>query len=136
LSALNEDRRLLRLFLHELVKAKPPVDARKLVVLGQRYPGEEEPESEEDEEELDRPGISDGWIVAEEQAWCVVIESKVIKRHRRTAERRGFTKVTAVAITPHVAAAVQDTVMLEWRANSSRRRKRGFCGAAISIADV
>jgi hypothetical protein len=83
LSALHEDRRLLRLFLHELVKAKPPVDARKLVVLEQQYPGEEEPIgeelSEEDEEkELDRRGIPDGWIFAEQQAWCVVIESKVL----------------------------------------------------------
>jgi hypothetical protein len=121
LSALNEDRRLLRLFLRELVNAKPPVDARKLAVLEQQYPGEEEPS----EEELERRGVPDGWIVAEEQAWCALIESKVlaplraaqIESHRRTAVRRGFTTVVAVAITPHrVAAAPQHTVMLEWRA--------------------
>jgi hypothetical protein len=120
LSALNEDRRLLRLFLRDLVKAKPPVDARKLAVLEQQYPGEEEPS----EEELDRRGIPDGWIAAEEQAWCVLIESKVlaslraaqIESHRRTAARRGFTTVIAVAITPHRAATPpQRTVMLEWR---------------------
>lgn len=119
-SALNEDRRLLRLFLRDLVKAKPPIDARKLAVLEQQYPGEEEPS----EEELDCRGIPDGWIVAEEQAWCVLIESKVlaslraaqIESHRRTAARRGFTTVIAVAITPHrAAAAPQHTVMLEWR---------------------
>ena len=110
-SALNEDRRLLRLFLRDLVKeANPPVDAQKLVVLEQRYPGDEEP-NEEDEE--DRHGIPDGWIVAEEQAWCVLIESKVlaplraeqIERHRRTAARRGFNEVVAVAITPRTEAA-------------------------------
>jgi hypothetical protein len=37
-----QDRRLLRLFLHDLVKAIPAVDARKLAVLEQRYPGEED----------------------------------------------------------------------------------------------
>jgi hypothetical protein len=120
LSALNEDRRLLRLFLRDLVKATPAVDTWKLAVLEQQYPGEEEPS----EEELDRRGIPDGWIVAEEQAWCVLIESKVlaslrgaqIESHRRTAARRGFTTVIAVAITAHrPAAAPQRTVMLEWR---------------------
>jgi hypothetical protein len=38
LCALNEDRRLLSLFLRELVRTKPPVDARKLSVLEQQYP--------------------------------------------------------------------------------------------------
>jgi hypothetical protein len=47
LSALNEDRRLLGFFLRELVKAKPPVDVRKLSVLEQQYPGEEEPSGDE-----------------------------------------------------------------------------------------
>src|SRR5262245_41416689 len=58
LSALNEDRRLLRLFLRELVKTKAPGDARKLVLLEQQYPGEDEPS----EEELERRGVPDAWI--------------------------------------------------------------------------
>src|SRR5262245_38950046 len=58
LSALNEDRHLLGLFLRDLVKTKPPVDARKLSVLEQQYPGEAEPS----EDDLEPRGIPDGWI--------------------------------------------------------------------------
>lgn len=82
-----------------------PGDLRKLSVLEQKYPGEEE---EPSEEELERRGIPDGWIFNDE-GWCVLIESKVLMRsradqiqhHRRTAERRGFEHVTAVVIAPH-----------------------------------
>ena len=119
MTALDEDRSLLGLFLNELVKVKPPVAPRSLTVLEQQYPGEEEPS----EEELDRRGIPDGWIF-DEKGWCVFIESKVIgkltgeqiRRHRRTAERRGFEHVTAVAITPHLPSSLPtETVLLEWR---------------------
>ena len=121
MSALNEDRGLLRDFLRDLVKVKPPVDARKLTVLEQQYPGEEEPS----EDELDRRGVPDGWIFAEEEAWCVFIETKVlaklrgdqIKGHRRTAARRGFQTITAVTITPHLPSSLDEgTTSLEWRA--------------------
>ena len=47
MTAINEDRKLLGLFLRELVKVKAPVDPRNLSVLEQQYPGEEEP-SEDD----------------------------------------------------------------------------------------
>ena len=119
MTALNEDRTLLGLFLRELVKVKAPVDPRKLAVLEQRYPGEEEPS----EEDLDRRGIPDGWIF-DEEGWCVFIESKVIaklgsdqiNRHRRTAERRGFQRITAVAIAPRLPKFLpENTVLLEWR---------------------
>jgi hypothetical protein len=51
------------------------------------------------------------------------IESKVlvslraaqIESHRRTAARRGFTTVIAVAITQRAVVALRHTVMLEWR---------------------
>jgi hypothetical protein len=120
LSALNEDRRLLGFFLRELVKAKPPVDVRKLSVLEQQYPGEEEPS----EDELERRGIPDGWIFSEDEAWCVFIESKVlaplrtaqIQSHRRTAARRGFTTIIGVAIAPRLPSTPpSDTALLEWR---------------------
>ena len=137
LSALNEDRRLLGLFLRELVKTRPPVDARKLSVLEQQYPGEEEPS----EEELDRRGIPDGWIFAEEEAWCVLIESKVlvplragqIASHQRTAARRGFNTIIAVAITPWRSSMLPgDAVVLEWRGIYAwlRRHRRDSAWAA------
>ncbi len=40
------------------MKVKPPCNPRRLVVLEQQYPGEEEPS----EEDLERRGITDGWI--------------------------------------------------------------------------
>ena len=119
MTALDEDRKLLGLFLRELVKVKPPCHPKKLAVLEQQYPGEEEPS----EEDLERRGIPDGWIY-DREGWCVFIESKVIaklgsdqiNRHRRTAERRGFNSITAVAIAPHLPSTLPaDTVLLEWR---------------------
>ena len=121
MTAINEDRKLLGFFLRELLKVKAPSDPRELSVLEQQYPGEEEPI----EDELERRGIPDGWIYDEEAGWCVFIETKVISklgadqinRHRRTAERRGFESITAVAITPiRQTTFPADTVLLEWRA--------------------
>jgi hypothetical protein len=119
MTALNEDRKLLKLFLHELVSVRAPCDPRELAVLEQKYPGEEETS----EEDLDRRGIPDGWIF-DGEGWCVFIESKVIaklgadqiRRHRRTAERRGFNAITAVAIGPRLPSTLPaGTVLLEWR---------------------
>jgi hypothetical protein len=119
MTALQEDRKLLGLFLRELVRVKPPCDPKKLVVLEQQYPGEVEPS----EEELERRGIPDGWIF-DDDGWCVFIESKVIaklnadqiNRHNRTAQQRGFNVITAVAITPRLPSILPaDTVLLEWR---------------------
>ncbi len=119
LTALNEDRKLLDLFLRELVQVKPPVAAKALSVLEQQFPGEAEPS---DESELDRRGIPDGWIFRGD--WCVFIETKLlavlraaqIESHRRTAVRRGFQSVVAVAITPRRSVLTPTgTVHLEWR---------------------
>jgi len=119
MTALNEDRKLLGRFLGELVNVKPPTIPQKLMVLEQQFPGESEPL----EEELERRGIPDGWIF-DEEGWCVFIESKVlaslstdqIRRHRRTAKRRGFRSIIAVAIVPHPPrSSPADTVLLEWR---------------------
>jgi hypothetical protein len=119
MTAINEDRKLLGLFLRELVKVKAPVDPRNLSVLEQQYPGEEEPS----EGDLERRGIPDGWIF-DDEGWCVFIETKVITklgadqiiRHRRTAERRGFQSIVAVAIAPIFPASLPaGTVMLAWR---------------------
>lgn len=121
MTAINEDRKLLRLFLRELVKVKAPADTHTLSVLEQQYPGEEEPS----EEEIERRGIPDGWIF-DKEGWCVFIETKVlakihadqINRHRHTAEGRGFHSITAVAIAPLPllpTSVPADTVLLEWR---------------------
>jgi len=119
MTAINKDRKLLRLFLCELVKVKAPIDPSKLSVLEQQYPGDEAP----DEKDIERRGIPDGWIF-DEKGWCVFIETKVIaklgadqiNRHRHTAERRGFQDITAVTISPNVPASLPaGTVPLEWR---------------------
>lgn len=119
MSALDQDRKLLDLFLRELIGVKPPCHPSKLSVLEQQYPGEEELS----EDELERRGIPDGWIF-DEEGWCVFIETKVtaklhagqIASHRHTAERRGFVQVTAVAIVAqNLVKFPPDTVLLEWR---------------------
>ena len=122
-TALNEDRRLLGLFLRELVNVKSPTRRYKLSVLEQQFPGAagEPPETDE----AQRRGIPDGWIFDDEEGWCVFLECKVISpfwadqlnRHRRTAERLGFRDITAVVITPTAITASLGggTVPLEWR---------------------
>jgi hypothetical protein len=130
MTALNEDRALLGLFLRELVKVKAPRPPRKLSVLEQQFPGEEELS----EENLERRGIPDAWIFDEEEEWCVFIESKVLAKlganqihsHRRTAARRGFQNVTAVAIAPRLPLSLPtDTVLLEWRTVYKWLRQHG-----------
>ena len=119
ISALNEDRDLLGRFLRELVRLEPPTPPAKLSVLEQQLPGEEEMA----EEDLERRGIPDAWIF-DDSGWCVFIETKVmaelhasqILSHYRTAERRGFTSATAVAIVPRVSARLpDDALVIEWR---------------------
>ena len=132
MTAINEDRKLLGLFLRELIKVKAPVDPHNLSVLEQQYPGEEQ--EEPTEEDLERRGIPDGWIFDIEGGWCVFIETKVIAKlgadqiilHRRTAERRGFHTITAVAIAPVIPPSLPTgTVLLEWRAVYAWLRRHG-----------
>lgn len=124
LTALHEDRWLLSQFLREIAGVKPPVASTVLSVLVQQLP-ETPPVSEE---EAERRGIPDGWIYSVEEEWCLVIESKVlirlgveqIERHRRMAQRLGFTRVFVVAVTTEEVArqrVVGDRRLkiLEWR---------------------
>jgi hypothetical protein len=111
-----------------------------MTVLEQQFPGEEEPS----EEDAERRGIPDGWIY-DDNGWCVFIETKVIskltadqiQRHRRTAERRGFEHITAVAITPRIPVpAPSDTVLIEWRAvYAFLQRYRSISDWAARAAD-
>ncbi|WP_439611768.1 hypothetical protein [Reyranella sp.] len=123
MTALHEDRELLGSFLREIAIAKPPVATTHLAVLVQQLP--ETPSVSE--EEAERRGIPDGWIYSVEQEWCLVIESKVlmrldanqIDRHRRMAERLGFTCIFVLAITVEDAArqrveSGQRLRILEW----------------------
>jgi hypothetical protein len=120
MTAINEDRELLGLFLRELVEVQPPIAPHhRLSVLEQQYPGEDEP----DEDDLERRGIPDGWIYNDD-GWCVFIEVKVfaklssnqISAHRRTAERRDFQNITAVAIAPSFPSSLpDDTKPIKWK---------------------
>ncbi|MCA0250658.1 MAG: PD-(D/E)XK nuclease family protein [Proteobacteria bacterium] len=98
---------------------KPPTKPQKLHLLVQQYPNE----SEISEVEADKRGIPDAWIF-DEEGWCILIESKVqatldnkqISRHRRTAARRGFQTVIAVAIATgrHERTPI-DAKIVEWK---------------------
>jgi hypothetical protein len=147
MTAINEDRKLLGLFLREVVKVKAPVNPRKLSVLEQRLPGQAEP-PEEELEQSDKRGIPDGWIFDEEGGWCLFIESKVlskvsagqIRRHRRRAELLGFQSITAVAIAPRLPFLPADTVPLEWRTVYAWLRRHGadssWAGLAADYLEV
>jgi hypothetical protein len=124
MTALNEDRGLLALFLREIAGVRPPVAATHLSVLVQQLP--ETPPVSEDEAE--RRGIPDGWIYSVDEEWSVVIESKVlirlgadqIERHRRMAQRLGFTRVFVLAITTEEGTrqrveSDRRLKILEWR---------------------
>ena len=124
MTALHEDRGLLVLFLREIAGVKPPAASNSLSVSVQQLP-ETSPVSEE---EAERRGIPDGWIYSVEAEWCVVIESKVlirlnadqIERHRRMAQRLGFTKAFVIAITTEEVARQRVAgdrrlKVLEWR---------------------
>lgn len=139
LTALDQDRALLRSFLRDVLQVKPPRAPEKLSLLEQRYPGEEEAA----EAELERRGIPDGWIF-DDEGWCILIETKVlaalrtsqIESHLRTAERRGFRTITAVAISPRFATALPErTVGLEWRRIYAWLRKNDESIWARTVAE-
>lgn len=120
MTALNEDRDLLRRFISDLLKLNKPNRAHNLTVLEQQYPGELQPS----DDEAERRGIPDGWIFDEDAEWCVLIESKVlapvnaaqILNHLSAAKRLGFEIIHAVVIAPRRGAPVPaGTLVLEWR---------------------
>jgi hypothetical protein len=73
MTAINEDRTLLRSFLRDLVKIHPPTSVTELQIREQQFPWA--PAARE--EEVEREGVPDGWIF-DENGWCVFIESKVL----------------------------------------------------------
>jgi hypothetical protein len=99
-SCLHEDPALLKTFLRWL-EIKPP--SGRLDLVEQSLPGE--PDDGDDEAELERRGLPDGWIYADD--WSLLIESKVasaiendqLQRHLRTAARRGFNDVRLLVLS-------------------------------------
>jgi hypothetical protein len=101
LSCLNADRALLQRFILWSVGMK--VKGRRLEVLAQSLPGDRPDLSEE---ETEKRGLPDGCIV-EEQGWALLIESKFqavatsdqVRRHIRSAARRGLSNCSVLILT-------------------------------------
>jgi hypothetical protein len=120
MTALHEDRRLLKEFIR-WVTGKTPPDIRRLRVTEQRLPGEEEPTVEAS---LGRRGLPDGWI-QNDGGWTLLIESKIespltsdqLDRHRRTARSRGLSNISLLAIvTDKSTGSRPDWILVrEWR---------------------
>lgn len=101
LSCLESDRLLLQRFINWSIHRK--VKGRQLEILEQSLPGERPDLSEE---EAERRGLPDGCI-SDRQGWALLIETKFqasvtsdqIRRHLRTAKRRGLTDCTVLVLT-------------------------------------
>ena len=96
--SLGEDKKLLQRFVKWITGVNP---SRNIEIVEQRLPGD----PELNEAEIERRGLPDAWIFNDEN-WSLIIESKVsatltadqLQRHYRSAIRRGFNKVTILAI--------------------------------------
>jgi hypothetical protein len=118
-TALSEDRRLLRSFLRTFAPNYSP-PRTGLLVEEQKLPGE--PALSEDE--VERRGLPDAWIHDGEN-WALLIESKItaavrtdqLRRHLRTAARRGFQHVRLVLITatPYGGRLPPRAAVLHWQ---------------------
>ncbi len=97
---LEEDPKLLRRFVGWVLGSPPPRGSR-LQIIEQRLPGEDEAP----EEEAGRRGLPDAWVFNDD-GWALILESKIasavsvkqLRRHRATAERRGFDDIHVLAI--------------------------------------
>lgn len=113
---LDEDRALLRGFL-AWVGVKPPARAQRFMIAEQSLPGDA-PETEEETEPKGLPDI----VIHDDEAWCLLIESKVqaaltddqLARHERTLRRRGFEQVRALVLTKAGVRGPKDTIALTW----------------------
>jgi len=120
MTALNEDRRLLKEFI-AWVTGKVPPDVRRIQVTEQQLPGEEE---RTEEASPGRRGLPDGWIQSAD-GWALLIESKIespltsdqLSRHWKTARGRGLSNISLLAIvTDKSARSRPDWILVrEWR---------------------
>ena len=96
--AFGADPKLLRRFVKWVAEITPP---KRLCIVEQKLPGE----YELSEDEAEKRGLPDAWI-HDDESWSLLIESKVaatlnvdqLKRHYRTAQKRGFENVMVLAI--------------------------------------
>ena len=103
---LERDRGLLRAFVRWVTDGRK-APAGKLEVLEQQVPGMSVAPVEEDES----TGLPDLWVHDNGQ-WSLIVESKVqakvsagqLHRHRRTAERNGFTDLVVLVLAPTIPA--------------------------------
>lgn len=103
MSSLANDPALLKKFIRWTTGQRPP--ASRLFAVEQSLPGQQESVQEDQER---RRGLPDGWIYDEEN-WCLLIENKIqspltrnqLDRHRTTAIRRGFEKISLLALVPN-----------------------------------
>ena len=101
--SLDSDRWLLNSFIRWVTGKN--MGKQKLVVLEQSLPGDE---CDLSEKEIQRRGLPDGCIT-DEDGWGLLIESKFsakpstdqLRRHLRTARRRGIEDVSLLLITVH-----------------------------------
>jgi len=115
---LDEEPALLRRFVAWATDTLPP--RKGIEIVEQQLPGEE---SEITEDEAEQRGLPDAWI-HDGGTWALLIENKVsspvrfkqLRRHRITAERRGFKQILLLVISVDGARpkAVEGTYFLKW----------------------
>ena len=119
-SCLAGDRALLRKFVRWTTSSSI-LSLRRLEVLEQRLPGEEELL---DESETEKRGLPDAWIHDRDE-WALLIESKIesplkrdqLERHKKVATRRGFSNVhliTALVTERPQRQLLDGTRVIEW----------------------
>ncbi len=137
-SCLGNDPKLLRGFVQWATGEKVPA-GRRLEIVEQRLPGEEEAT---DEKEAERRGLPDAWI-HDGKGWALIIESKIesplkrdqLDRHRRVAERRGFSDVHLVALVVEKPrrVSVDDLIIREWTELYSWLRRERWSDWALRM---
>ncbi len=115
---LDEEPALLRRFVAWATGTLPP--RKGIAIVEQQLPGEE---SEITEDEAEQRGFPDAWI-HDGGTWALLIENKVsspvrvkqLRRHRITAERRGFQQIILLVISVDGTRAkgVEDVKFLTW----------------------
>lgn len=118
LSSLAADAVLLNRFIKWVTGEQSP--SKALFVLEQTLPGDDEPT---DEDEAERKGLPDGWI-HDGNSWALLIESKIesalnpdqLRRHRRTAEKRGFINAHLLALVTELPnrSFANDVTIKKW----------------------
>lgn len=118
ISALSEDRQLLRRFVGWAARQRVARSA-PLEIIEQGLPGERA----DTEEEAEKRGLPDACIYQGDD-WALLIESKIaaplrteqLRRHYRTASRRGFRNIRLLAIDVDEShrALPDGTILRKW----------------------